>query len=60
VSGKPEDEWGVLFVDADFENWLEFYMSATEFIYNILSGQLRLSVFDEYFLDPPHTYELDL
>ncbi len=56
VSGCPEDEWGVLFVDADFEDWLEFDMSATEFIYSILSGQLKLSVFDEYFLDLPYTY----
>ncbi|GLW30821.1 SMI1/KNR4 family protein [Actinoplanes regularis] len=56
VSGRPEDEWGVLFVDADFEDWLEFDMSATEFIYNLLSGQLKLWVFEEYFLDPPYDY----
>jgi hypothetical protein len=56
VSGRSEDEWGVLFVDADMEDWLEFDMSATEFIYSLLVGRIRLPVFDEYFCDSPHTY----
>ncbi|QGN49241.1 hypothetical protein GKC29_22070 [Micromonospora sp. WMMC415] len=53
---KPEDQWGVLIVDADLEDWYEFGMSATECIYNILVGEIEFPVFEGLFDDSPHAY----
>jgi hypothetical protein len=57
MSGRLEDEWTVLFVNADMDDWLEFDMSATEVIYDLLGQRIRHYVFDEYFSEFPHTYE---
>jgi hypothetical protein len=54
--GVPADDWGVVIVDADLEDWYEFEMSATECIYKILVGQIELEPFEGLFLGPEHSF----
>ena len=56
ISGRPESEWRVLFVDVDMEDWLEFDLSAAEFIHGLLVGRITHPNFDEYFTDSFHSY----
>lgn len=47
--GVPEQDWPVVIVDADLEAWYELEMSATECVYRILVGELRLDPFEDLF-----------
>jgi len=41
------EEWPVVFVDEDVETWFDLDISATECIYQVLVGELRLDPFDD-------------
>ncbi|GHJ47416.1 hypothetical protein Cs7R123_47580 [Catellatospora sp. TT07R-123] len=41
---RPED-WGVVIVDADLDNWYELEMSATECLYRVLTGEIEFAPF---------------
>jgi hypothetical protein len=56
--GESADEWGVVIVDADVEEWYEIEMSATECIYKILTGELELDPFEDLFSGPHHVTAL--
>jgi hypothetical protein len=51
------DDWGVVIVDADLDAWHEFDLSATECLYSILVGEIRVKAFADYFDEAEHTVE---
>ncbi|MEV0807605.1 hypothetical protein [Micromonospora sp. NPDC050200] len=56
LPGVPADQWGVVIVDAELEDWLEYDMTATECIYKLLGGQIELEQFEGLFDGPEHAY----
>jgi hypothetical protein len=49
----PQD-WPVVVVDEDVETWYDLDMSATECLYQVLVGELRLKPFDDLFGGTEH------
>jgi hypothetical protein len=49
------DDWSVVIVDADLEEWYEFDLSATECLYMILVGDIQLYPSEGLFEGPEHT-----
>jgi hypothetical protein len=47
--GVSSEDWGVVIVDADLEDWYEFELSATECIYKVLVGEIQLDPFEDLF-----------
>ncbi|MFF5081579.1 hypothetical protein ACFY36_31410 [Actinoplanes sp. NPDC000266] len=49
------EAWSVVFVDADLEGWYDFELSATECMYKVLVGEIRLEPFDDLFGGTDHS-----
>jgi hypothetical protein len=46
--GVAPEEWGVVIVDGDLQNWFELPLSATECLYNVLVGDIELPPSDGF------------
>ncbi|BAL91261.1 hypothetical protein AMIS_60410 [Actinoplanes missouriensis 431] len=54
VSGAAPEEWSVVIVDEDLEGWCDLDLSATECVYKVLVGDIRLEPFDDLFGGATH------
>ncbi len=52
--GVAPEEWPVVVVDEDVESWYDLDISATECIYQVLVGDVRLEPFDDLFGGAEH------
>lgn len=55
--GVATEDWGVVIVDADLEEWYELDLSATECIYRVLVGEIELDPFEDLFGGLEHRVE---
>lgn len=55
--GAAPEDWGVVIVDADLEEWYELDLSATECIYRVLVGEIELDPFEDLFGGLEHRVE---
>ncbi|GAA0568009.1 hypothetical protein GCM10010172_60270 [Paractinoplanes ferrugineus] len=53
--GSAPEDWGVVIVDGDLQNWFELPLSATECLYKILVGEIELPPFEGFFGSAEHS-----